>query len=218
MDWFTPFNRSTFDANDIDLGSSGVMILPDSVASATHPHLALATGKPAILYLLDQGNMGKFNSTSNRDVQEVIPIPPPNTTQLDNGNFGLPAFWNGYIYTTGVGYPISQFSVANGVMSTPAFSVSSNVFPPRGATPAISASGNTNGVVWILDLTAWPSNGTAILDAYDASDVSQLLFSSPAGGTGAAGAAVKFTVPTVANGKVYVGGQASFTVFGLLSN
>jgi IPT/TIG domain len=218
LDWFTPFNRSVFDANDIDLGSSGVMILPDSVASLAHPHLALATGKPAILYLLDQGNMGKFNSTSNHDVQEVIPIPPPNTTQLDNGNFGLPAYWNGYIYTTGVGYPISQFSIANGAMSTPAFSVSNNVFPPRGATPVISASGNTNGVVWILDLTAWPSNGTAILDAYDATDVSQLLFSSPAGGTGAAGAAVKFTLPTVANGKVYVGGQASFTVFGLLPN
>jgi IPT/TIG domain len=218
QDWFTPFNRSTFDANDIDMGSSGVMILPDTVASTTHPHLALATGKPAILYLLDQGNMGTFNSTTNRDVQEVIPIPPQNTTQLDNGNFGLPAFWNGFIYTTGVGYPISQFSIANGTMSTPAFSVSSNVFPPRGATPAISASGNTNGVVWILDLTAWPSNGTAILDAYDATDVSKMLFSSPAGGTGAAGAAVKFTVPTVANGKVYVGGQASFTVFGLLPN
>ena len=218
LDWFTPFNRSVFDANDIDLGSSGVMILPDSVASLAHPHLVLATGKPAILYLLDQGNLGKFNSTSNHDVQEVIPIPPPNTTQLDNGNFGLPAYWNGYIYTTGVGYPISQFSIANGTMSTPAFSVSNNVFPPRGATPAVSASGNTNGVVWILDLTAWPSNGTAILDAYDATDVSQLLFSSPAGGTGAAGAAVKFTVPTVANGKVYVGGQASFTVFGLLPN
>src|SRR5258707_4130475 len=45
----------------IDLGSAGVIILPDAVGSTTHPHLALATGKVSILYLLDQTNMGKHN-------------------------------------------------------------------------------------------------------------------------------------------------------------
>jgi len=222
LDWFTPFNQSVFQANDIDLGSGGVIILPDSVGSAAHPHLAIATGKVAILYLLDadpvKTNMGKFNSSTNNDVQEVIPVPPPNTTQLDGGNYGIPAYWNGNIYTTGQNYPLSQFTIANGIIATPQAATSSNVFPPRGAIPGVSASGNTNGVVWILDLTAWPSNGNAILDAYDANDVSKLLYSSPSSGTGAAGLAVKFTVPTVANGKVYVGGQGTITVFGLLPN
>jgi hypothetical protein len=218
LDWFTPFNESTFKANDIDLASAGIMILPDSVGSAAHPHLALATGKVAILYLLDQNSMGKFNSTTNNDVQEVIPVPPPNTTQLDGGIYGLPAYWNGNIYTTGQNFPLSQFTIANGVMATLQLAKSTNLFPPRGATPGISASGNTNGVVWILDLTAWPSSGNAILDAYDATNVSNLLFSSPSSGASAAGPAVKFTVPTVANGKVYVGGQSTITVFGLLPN
>jgi hypothetical protein len=218
LDWFTPFNESVFQANDIDLGSAGVLILPDSVGSAAHPHLAIATGKVAILYLLDQNNMGKFNSGSNLDVQEVIPVPPPNTTQLDGGIYGLPAYWNGNIYTTGQNFPLSQFTIANGVIATPQSAKSSNLFPPRGATPGVSASGNTNGVLWILDLSAWPSSGNAILDAYDATNVANLLFSSPSTGTGAAGPAVKFTVPTVANGKVYVGGQSVFTVFGLLPN
>ena len=45
LDWFTPSNRSTLDANDVDLGSAGMMILPDSVGSTAHPHLAMATGK-----------------------------------------------------------------------------------------------------------------------------------------------------------------------------
>lgn len=218
LDWFTPFNESVFNANDIDLGSAGVIILPDSVASAAHPHLALATGKVSILYLLDQNNMGKKNQTFNNDVQEVIPVPPPNTTLLDGGIFGLPAYWNGHIYSTGVTFPLSQFQISNGVISTPQSANSSNTFPLRGATPVVSASGTTNGIVWILDLGAWASNGPAILDAYDANNVGTLLYSSPASGSGAAGPAVKFTIPTVANGKVYVGGEYKFTVFGLLPN
>jgi hypothetical protein len=216
LDWFTPFNQALFDSNDVDLGSAGVVILPDSVGSAAHPHLALATGKIAILFLLDQNNMGKFHSLSNADVQEVIPVPPPNTTQLDGGNYGVPAYWNGNIYTTGQNYPLSQFKIANGNIATPQFAVSANRFPPRGATPAVSASGATNGIVWVLDLSGWPTSGNTILDAYDASNVSNLLFSSPSSGSGAAGPAVKFTVPTVANGKVYVGGQGVLSVFGLL--
>jgi hypothetical protein len=226
LDWFTPFNYSTLDANDIDMGSSGALILPDSVGSAAHAHLLLATGKIATLYLLDVSPivppattvMGKLHSGSNLDVQEVVPVPPPNTTQLDGGNYGVPAYWNGNIYTTGQNYPLSQFQIANGTISTPQFAKSTNTFPPRGATPAVSASGASNGIVWVLDLSAWPSNGNAILYAYDATDVSKLLFSTPSSGTGAAGAAVKFTVPTVANGRVYVGGQSTLTVFGLRPN
>jgi hypothetical protein len=218
LDYFTPFNQDTFSANDIDLGSGGVVILPDSVGSSTHQHLALVTGKVGILYLLDQLNLGHFNSTSNQDVQEVIPVPPPNTTNGDGGIFGSPAYWNGNIYVTGVGYPLSQFLISNGAISFPANSSSSNRFPLRGATPAVSANGTSGGIVWILDLTAWQSNGAAILDAYDATNVTNLIYSSPASGTGSAGSAVKFTLPTVANGKVYVGGQSTFTVFGLNPN
>jgi hypothetical protein len=223
LDWFTPFNQSVFSANDIDLGSSGVIILPDAVASTTHPHLALATGKVAILYLLDISQntppatkMGKFNSSTNNDVQEVIPVPPPNTTLLDGGNYGDVAYWNGNIYTTGQNFPLSQFQIANGVISTPQTATSANTFPPRGGIPAVSASGTAGGVVWIVDYSGWQSGANSILDAYDATNVGTLLFRSPATGTGSAGPAVKWSVPTVANGKVYMGNQFSFTVFGLL--
>jgi len=216
LDWFTPFNRATLDANDVDMGSTGTIVLPDSVGSAAHPHLAIATGKIAILYLLDRNNMGKFNNNSNQDVQEVIPVPPPNTTQLDGGNYGVLAYWNGNIYSTGQSFPLSQFKISNGSIATPQFATSPNTFPPRGAVPAVSASGTTNGIVWVLDLTGWGSGTNAILDAYDANNVATLLFSSPATGAGSAGAAVKFTIPTVANGKVYVSGESSFSVFGLL--
>ena len=99
----------------------------------------------------------------------------------------------------------------------------SDVFGFPGATPAISSNGATNGIVWVLDTS---NNGTpngsgssrpAILYAYDATSLNK-LYSSPTSGAGAAGNAVKFTVPTVANGKVYVGTQTNLSVFGLLRN
>ncbi len=229
-DWFTPFNQNIFNANDIDLGSAGITVLPDAVASAAHPHLAIATGKVAILYLLDisqpaagQTKMGKFSTSTNNDVQEVVPVPPPNTTLLDGGSYGNIAFWmtgpaTGNIYTTGQNFPLSQFSISNGVISTPQAAKSTNSFPPRGGIPTVSANGTTNGVVWILDLSAWATNGPAILDAYDATNVGTLLFSTPTSGTGALGPAVKWSVPTVANGKVYIGAQYVFNVYGLLPN
>jgi hypothetical protein len=218
LDWFTPFNQATFDANDIDLASAGVLILPDSVGSSAHPHLALSTGKVAILYLLDQMSMGKNNPSTNNDVQEVVPVPPANTTLSDGGNYGNVAYWNGNIYTTGQNFPLSQFQIANGAIATPQFATSTNTFPARGGIPAVSANGTAGGVVWIIDYTGWQNGTASILDAYDATNVGTLLFSSPGTGTGSAGLAVKFTTPTVANGRVYVGGQYSFSVFGLLPN
>jgi len=218
LDWFTPFNQSTLATNDVDLGSAAVLILPDSVGSALHPHLALTTGKTAVLYLLDQTNMGKFNSITNNDIQEVIPVPPPNATLNDGGNYGGPAYWNGNIYTTGQNFPLSQFQISNGAISTPQSANSSNTFPPRGGIPAVSANRNSGGVVWIVDYSGWVNSTPAVLDAYDATNVGTLLYSSPVNGAGSAGPAVKWSVPTVANGRVYVGTQFSFSVYGLLPN
>jgi len=90
------------------------------------------------------------------------------------------------------------------------------MFPPRGGIPSVSANGTTGGIVWIVDYTGWQNNTPAVLDAYDATNVGSLLYSSPTSGAGAAGPAVKWSVPTVANSKVYVGGQYLFTVYGML--
>jgi hypothetical protein len=57
-----------------------------------------------------------------------------------------------------------------------------------------------------------------VLYAYDAANLATQLYRSDttSGAANAAGNAVKFSVPTVANGKVYVGTQTELTVFGLL--
>jgi hypothetical protein len=74
-----------------------VTILPDSTGSATHPHLAIATGKTGVLYLLDQTNLGQFNSGADNDVQEVA-IQTLNTTVFGAGVFGNAVYWNGNVY------------------------------------------------------------------------------------------------------------------------
>jgi hypothetical protein len=216
LDYFTPFDQQTLSVNDIDFGSSGAIILPDSVGSVAHPHLAIATGKIGVIYLLDQTNLGKFHSGSNQDVQEVSVS--FNTTLADSGFFGQPAYWNGNLYTVLTGDAIRQFPISNGVISNPAASVANKIYPYRMGTPSVSSNGVSNGIVWVLDITAYQSTGPAVLDAYDASHVATMLYSSPVSGTGAAGNAAKFIVPTVANGKVYVVGMNSFSVFGLLPN
>jgi hypothetical protein len=216
LDFFTPFDQAVMQQNDIDLGSSGPIILPDAVGSAANPHVMIITGKVGVVYLLDQTNLGGYNPASNQDLGEVSV--GFNTTDLEGGFYGQPAYWNGNIYTIIVGDSLRQYSISNGAILTTSSSNSSNTFPFRGATPAVSSSGTTNGIVWVADITAYQSNGAVILDAYDATNVSTLLYSSPSSGPGAAAVATKFTVPVVANGKVYVGGQLAFTAFGLLPN
>lgn len=81
-----------------------------------------------------------------------------------------------------------------------------NIAYVNGATVSISSNGSNNGIVWEVDNTNHDSGGPAILRAYDASNISNELYDSPqAGSRGTAGQSLKFTVPTITGGKVFVG-------------
>lgn len=209
VDFFTPFNQADLEAADIDLGSTGPVLLPDQ-AGTDHPHLVLGAGKDGNAYLVDRDNMGKFNSTDNSQIVQTL-------TVSANGVFGSPAFWENNIYFLPVLDVLKAFQLSSGLLSTTPTSEASAVFGYPGASPVISANGSTNGIVWVLDNSAFATSDPAVLYAYDATDVTRELYdSTQAGSRDQAGPAVKFTVPTVANGKVYVGGQNQVTVFGLL--
>lgn len=208
-DYFTPFDEATLNGGDQDLGSAGCIVLPDSVGSATHPHLLVGGGKSGTIYLMDRDNLGQFKASGN-DTQVVQVV----RGQV-GGMWSTPAYFNSNLYYGGSGDSIKAFHIANATVSTSPTSRSPSGFGFPGATPSISANGTGNAIVWAIQSDGYNSSGPSVLHAYSASNLAQELYNSAmAGSRDTIGGAVKFTVPTVANGKVYVGAQYSLAVFG----
>ena len=215
LDWFAPFNEAALEHSDLDLGAGGVVALPDQ--SGAIPHLLIGASKEGRVYLLNRDNMGKFNSAGDSQiVQELAGVTGP--------VFSTPAFWNQNIYFFGAKSAGKQFALANDHLAGVAQAPETFGFP--GATPSVSASNNTNGMVWAIESDAFgkaascsaaPAGGPAVLRAYDATNIGKELYnSSQAGARDLAGQAIKFSVPTVVNGHVYVGTANQVTVFGAL--
>lgn len=210
-DYFTPFNQARLAATDADLGSAGPTVLPDQLGA--HPHLLASAGKGGTIYLLDRDNLGKFCNNCTSDTQVVQSLP-----DALGENFGTAAFWNGKVYFLAANDVLKAFSLTNGVLSSSPSSQTTTPFGFPGSTPSISANGAANGIVWVLQTDAAGSGGPAVLHAYDANNVATELYNSnqAAGDRDIPGPAVKFTVPTVANGKVYVGTADQLDVYGPL--
>ena len=201
-DAFTPFDQAAFAASDVDVSSGGVLILPNQ--TGPYPHLAVQLGKSGSIYLVNRDNLGGFNSTSNKIVQEV-------DGQI-SGLWGMPAYWNGNLYFWTSGSVLTQFTILNGVVSNAPVARGSDIALSLGITPSISSSGNTNGIVWTIDSALNPE----VLAAHDAANIATTLYSSDANpARDSAGAAAKFSVPTIANGKVYVIASGQLSIYGL---
>jgi hypothetical protein len=208
-DWFTPADQATLEGNDTDFGSGGAAILVDQPSGPVQ-HLVIGGGKEGNLFLLNRDNMGHFNSSNNNQVVQTL--------SFGNGIFATSAFWNNALYLAGVSGPLKTFSfnTATGLFHTTLSSQSSTNYGFPGATPSISATATTNGIVWAIDSHLYCTNqssgcGAAVLHAYDATNLATELWNSSQGTGNAAGFGVKFTVPTVANGKVYVGTRGNNT-------
>jgi hypothetical protein len=216
-DSFTPFNQQSLSNADVDLGSGGVVLLPDQNAGG-HTHLLIQAGKEGRIYVIDRDNMGGYNS-SNDAIVEEIPSAPSSTGYQIKGIWGKPAYWNGNVYFWGsYGDNLKAFSFANGHLSPTPTSRSVEQAPHYAATPVVSANGDASGIVWSIDSNAYPWQGAAVLMAHDALNVATLLYSSNQSlSRDNPGPAVKFVVPTVVNGKVYVAAEYQVSVYGLLN-
>jgi hypothetical protein len=212
-DYFSPFNQAALSGLNWDLGGGGAMLLPDQ--PGPYPHVMLVGGKGSTIYELNRDFLGGFSATAN---QNLLTIPTVLGASLEgSGNRGGPAYWQGQVYYVGsAGYPM-QFSLQGGLISTLPIIQSTKSFGYPGASPVISANGTTNGILWALQTDRYFKSSPASLHAFDASNVSRQLYDSSDNATrDLPGPAVKFTAPTVANGKVYVGTQTEIDVYGLL--
>lgn len=214
-DYFTPFNQLTYEQQDADVASAALFLLENP--GGAHPHIVVAGSKAGNLYVLDRDSMGNYCSGCASDTQIL------QTISVGHALFDTPAFWQGWMYVGGLSDGIAQytFNSGAGTFGTSRTATSTSHFPFPGATPSVSSNDTTSGIVWAIDSSAYGppgSHGTgpAVLHAFDATDVSAELWNSAQVSADAAGNAVKFTTPTIANGKVYIGTRTEITVYGLL--
>jgi hypothetical protein len=214
-DSFTPCAQTTLETTAEDVATGAPVLLPDS---ALQPSLLIGGSKSGTLYVVNRDSMGGFCPASASSVQTVITGGGP----IDS----TPLFWNNCVYVAPGNGNLLSFSMPGGFpASCPSISKSSDTLGPDGATPVMSwnaSSGMTNtGILWMIDSSGAEAtpNSAAILRAYDPNNLSNEIYNSDTvlgSRNDNAGHAVKFTVPTVANGKVYVGTQTELDVYGLL--
>jgi hypothetical protein len=205
LDYFTPSNTVSESSGDVDFGSGGPLLLPDLVdGNGATRHLAVGSGKDAIIYVVDRDNMGKFNSGANNIYQQI------------NGQIGgvwsKPSYFNSTVYYGAVGDHLKAFPITSAKLSATPATESPNSFAYPGTTPSISANGTSNGIVWAVE-----NSSTGVLHAYNAANLtSELYNSNQAANNRDHFSDNKYVSPMVANGKVYVGTPNSVVVFGLL--
>ncbi|HEV3340453.1 MAG TPA: DUF4214 domain-containing protein [Pirellulales bacterium] len=208
--YFTPADQQSLADLDLDLGSGGTVLLPGGAGSEADPNLLVEGSKAGTLYLVDRDKLPGFNAVSDQVLAEIAAF-----TGAAAGTavfLNTPAYFNGTLYIAGSGDALKVLPISNGSFGLVA-SRSPDVFGSRGGTPSISAKGTTNGIVWVVD----PASNQ--LRAYDAANVAHELYTSDqaASGRDQLGQATKFSVPTVADGQVFIGASNSLVIYGLLA-
>ncbi len=219
---FTPSDYFTLDGYDEDVGSGGLMVLPEQHGGIRH--LAVAGGKDGRLFLMNAERMGGFTPSGPDHVLQVV-------------NQG--SCWCGPAYfvgsdgrarvVTGGGNGVTTWRLSDGrppsltqEQSTGPYAVQG--LPDDGGTiPVVSSNGTTAGtaIVWFIQRPQTSMDGEPgtpiVLQAYDLTNLGTPLFSANAGTWRHATNSNANLVPTVGNGKVYVASNEQLQIFGLLS-
>jgi hypothetical protein len=207
LDYFNPFDEKALNSQDQDVGSGGPILLPPQPGDTRR--LLLLGGKDGALYVLDRGRLGKYQVGTNNAAQVI---------RFRGGIYSAPAFWNGRVYMLASNDYLMAFPVHRGKLADKPDSIGAQRFGNPGATPAVSADGKRNGIVWLIETKAW--NGAdrpAVLHAYDAANVARELWHSEQNNArDRVGQTLRFTIPTVVNGRVYVDAKRKVDVYGLL--
>ena len=206
-DFFEPYDTVNESNEDADLGSGASMVLPDMTDSTgTTRSLAVGAGKDGNIYLVNRTNLGKWNSTSNNNLNAYQVL----TGALDNGEWAVPAYFNFTLYYGGVSEPLQAFGLLrpssercrrrSAARPTPTPGHRRAFRPTARATQSCGQSRMDQAVEFCTLMMAT----NLATELYNSSKVAADGFSDN-----------KFVTPTIANGKVYVGTPNSVAVFGL---
>ena len=206
-DYFNMYNTVQESGADEDLGSGGVLVLPDLYDNNGQlHHLAVGAGKDTNIYIVNRDNMGKWNPSNNNQIYQEL------QGALPGGEWAMPAYFNNTVYYGDSGDNLKAYAISNAKLSTSPTSQTATSFEYPGTTPSVSANQSSNGIVWAVE-----NSSPAVLHAYDATNLAHELYNSnQAGSRDQFGPGNKFITPIVANGKVFVGTQTGVAVFGLL--
>jgi hypothetical protein len=223
-DYFTPCNQGVLSGGDFDLGSGGVMIVPDAPVK-----FLVTCGKEAKIYVLDHHSLGQYtppvgdpchdNVIDSRNLYQDLLGRQDKSTY--SGVFGGPAYYESgaakRIYycsrhwdnpgDKGPPVPLGAWAIDSGGKLN-LVDRSSDTFN-NGAIPVVSSNGNTDGIVWLVNA----DSATHVLYGYDAMNLSNRLVRVNAG-TWNSSEVPPYPVPTVINGKVYVPSEGKVMVFG----
>ncbi len=209
LDYFTMYNTATETNNDQDLASGGIMLLPDQTdGGGTTKHLAVGAGKDHLIYLLNRDGLGKFHPTDNSNAYQAFQAFAAVRREAATAwaaSSARPCISTGRCIRRRQrrhqGIPFDECADADELHQN-----TTKFFCFPGATMAISANGTSNGILWATE----NSTTQGVLHAFDAANLGTELYNSSQAGTrDQYGPGSKWTVPTIANGKVFVGTQAS---------
>ena len=209
-DYFTPWDQQTLDANDSDVASGGVLLLPDQ-PGLPHPHLLVQAGKEGTIDLVDRDQMGHWHAGNDDQIVQTLPY-------ALNGIWGSPAFWNNHLYFSAFNDYLKAFAFDSHAqrLSPSPVSESAQVFYYPAPVPSVSSNGTNNGIVWAIE-TDSTYQYNAVLHAYMAGNLAVELYNSEQNSSrDRVGPAVNYTVPTIADGHVFVGIQNQVVMYGLL--
>jgi hypothetical protein len=188
-------------SRDLDLGSGG----PILISLAGGRHLAVVAGKDGRVQVLDSDHL------ENGAIQ-VLPA--------GRGVYAAAAYWNGHVFISASDDELHDFALVDGQLSDRPVASGTQRFPNPGATPVVSTNGTGNAIVWLIETKVWNDytpTKHSVLHAYDAANIAREIYNSDQNSArDRAGPAVRFTIPTVANGRVYIGTKGEVDVYGIL--
>jgi hypothetical protein len=206
-DYFMPYDYDKLYNDDLDLGSGTPVLLPTQTGAA-HPNMLITGGKEGTIYLLNRDNLGKYQPDNNDQILQSFQI-------QGTGVFVAPVFWNNTLYYGLSGFPLQAFAYdpSTQMINTTPISTSPTNMAYPGVSPSLTSNNGNDAVLWAVETP----HANAVLRAYDPTNLTTELYDSEmSSDRDHAGEALRFTVPTVANGEVFVGTRDELDIYGEL--